>query len=405
MHRFALLAGTCLSTAAMAQSSQSYELAKDLTRAYEAELMADATSRTSYAEGASSGWNKGKFGITDGGANTLNIGGYFQTRYLLDARQDQADSNEITQGFQMRRTRLVATGSIWDKNLTFKIEGDFSRNAGLFITTDAFGRYQWDNGMHFRWGQFKLPLLREELVSSTLQLTAERSSVNTVFSQNRSQGVEFGYTDKKWRVMGALSDGINSRITDFDSEVADFGVTGRAEFMFAGEDWKRFDDNTSWQGSDYAGLLGGAVHYQSGGETGGTLDRDIIQATLDVSIEGGGWNAFIEGVYRNTDNAGVERDDFGIVAQAGIFATEQIEFFGRYDVIIPDTGDNFNTITAGLNYYISPKSHAVKFTGDVVYYVDPTVDNPLIGLATGVPVLVDPEGDQVALRLQMQIIF
>lgn len=404
MHRLlSLLAGTTLAATALAQSA-------DLAPASKAELLADADARASFMQDQQApannagGYVKNKFTI-GGGDNTLAIGGFFQTRYILDSRQDQADPNDITQGFQARRTRVNFSGNIWDKNLTFKVEGDIARNSGAFILTDAFGRYQWDNGVHVRWGQFKIPLLREQLVSDTLQLTVERSVTDQVFNQSRSQGLEFGYTDKKWRLVGSLSDGINQLNTDFTAESADFGLTGRAELLFAGEDFKRFDDFTSWKGADYAGMIGAAIHWQSGGETGGTTDRDVTEATIDVSVEGNGWNAFVEGVWRNIDAPGSEADDFGIVAQGGIFATEQLEFFARYDVVIPDVGDNFNSVTAGLNYYVSPKSHAVKFTADAVYYLDPTTDNPLISQNTGTPVLTDPEGDQVALRLQLQVVF
>ena len=141
------------------------------------------------------GYVKNKFTI-GGGDNTLTLGGFTQTRYNLDARQDQADPNDITQGFQMRRTRITAAGSVWDKNLTFNTTGEFARSGGVFGLLDAWGRYAWDNGAHVRWGQYKTHLVREDNVSDTQQLTAERSVVNQVFGQNRSQAVEFGYTAK-----------------------------------------------------------------------------------------------------------------------------------------------------------------------------------------------------------------
>ncbi|HYE62644.1 MAG TPA: porin [Phycisphaerales bacterium] len=413
MHRLlSLIAGTALAGVAVAQTGGQ----TNLESAHKAELLADAEARASFLQdmqapannpSPGSGWNKGKFFLSGGGTgdNVLNIGGFFQTRYLLNSRDEQPDSEEITHGFQMRRSRIIASGNVWDKNLTFNITGDFSRSSGVFTLLDAWGRYQWDNGFAVRWGQAKVPLLREELVSDTLQLTVERSTVNTVFTQNRSQLIEVQYTGKQFRVQGALSDGINSLNTDFTAERADIGLTGRAEFMFAGDDFKRFDDNTSWQESGYAGMVGGAVHFETGGETGGTTDRDVTQATLDVSVEGDGWNAFAQGVWRNIDAPGGETDDFGVVVQGGVFVTSQVELFARYDVVIPDTGDNFNTVTGGVNYYISPKSHAVKLTGDVCYYIDPTTDNPLTGQNTGANLLTDPEGGQIGLRLQLQVLF
>lgn len=409
MNRFALfaaLAGGLAAAPALAQSE-----GFDLEGAYHAELLADAGARASLLDGdtvpASSGWANGRF-FMGSGDNVLNIGGFVQTRYLANFRDDQPDNNDFTHGFQLRRTRLIASGNVWDKRLTFQVQGDFARNTGTFTLLDAYARYQWDSGWSMRMGQYKLPLLREELVGDPTQLTVERSLVNVVFTQNRSQGIEVGYQQKEFRAMFDLSDGLNTLNTDFNSAAeADFAATLRGEWLFTGDEFKRFDDNTSWQDSTFAGMLGAAVHYQTGGETGGTVDTDIAEATIDCSLEGNGWNAFVEGVWRNTDPAaGDSRDDFGFVAQGGVFVTNQLELFARYDVVIPDVGDNFNTATAGLNYYISPRSHAVKFTGDIVYYFDDTASAGLVG-ATNTGVNLLPEGDdgEVALRLQMLFIF
>jgi hypothetical protein len=399
-----LVAGTALPALAQIQGQT------DARRAYEAELISNAAARASFLQDAPSpaaGWAKGKFFMTDGGANTLNVGGFSQTRYLAVFRDNQPDdTNDFTHGFQQRRTRINASGSVWDKNFTFKVEGEFGRNNGVLVLTDAFGRYAWDNGTWLRWGQFKAPLWREDNVSDTLQLTVERSAVTYAFGQNRSQGVEFGWADKQLRFMGAFTDGLNTLNTDFNGPEADFALTGRGEFMFAGEDFKRFDDNTSWRESDYAGMVGAALHWQTGGETGGTADADIFQATADVSVEGAGWNAFAAVVWRSTDvGGGGSTDDLGFLLQGGIFLTEQLELFARYDLIAPDVGDDFSTATAGVNYYISPKSHAVKFTGDIVWYFDPVSDTPILSPSTGMPLLADAEGDQLALRMQLQLIY
>src|SRR5262245_220152 len=234
----------------------------EFSRAYQAELLSDAATRTSELQGASSGYNNGKFSITDGGANTLNIGGYIQARYLMNFRGGQANNEDFTEGFQLRRARMIFSGTIWDKHLSYLIQSEFSRSTGLFTLQDAWGKYTWDNGFYVRWGQYKLPLLREELVSDTLLLAVDRTPVNATFTQNRSQAAGVGYAQKQWRIMGDFSDGLNTLNTDFNDATteADFALTGRAEWMFSGEDFKRFDDQTSWKDSGFAGLLGGAMH-------------------------------------------------------------------------------------------------------------------------------------------------
>src|SRR4051812_33300258 len=115
--RIASIVGTLatLSSGAMAQLDQPASL--ELSRAYQAELLADAAMRTSELQGNSAGYNNGKFSITDGGANTLNIGGYIQARYLMNFRDDQPNNEDFTEGFQLRRTRMIFSGTVWDKQL------------------------------------------------------------------------------------------------------------------------------------------------------------------------------------------------------------------------------------------------------------------------------------------------
>lgn len=375
------------------------------------ELRADAAMRTSSLAEAGAGWEKGNFFITDGGANTLKVYGFTQFRYLANFRDEDSagEQGDFTHGFQMRRTRIGMKGSIWDKNLTFDIVGEFSRSTGVFTLVDGFAQYKFDNGMNIRWGQFKVPFMREELISDVRQLTVERSTFNTVFSQMRSQGIQLGYEGEKFRGWAEVSDGGNAINTDFTSgSEADFGLTARGEFRWGDGDFKRFEDFTSWRGSKYAGLVGAAVHYHDGGETGGTTDTAVFSATADVSIEGDGWNLFAAGTWRNTDPAGgASTDDFGVVVQGGFFFSDQCEAFARYDAIFPDdaNGDDFHTLTAGVNYYVSPQSHAVKISADVQYYFNDEGANALVSPTTGSNLLADTEDGQVALRVQAQVMF
>ena len=61
------------------------------------------------------------------------------------------------------------------------------------------------NGWKAQWGQFKLPLLREELVSDGKQLAADRSIPNALFTQGYSQGIQLGYDATVPRYKGTLA--------------------------------------------------------------------------------------------------------------------------------------------------------------------------------------------------------
>ncbi len=406
-----VLAGAALSVApAVAQNAN---LDKD--RAYAAELVADAGSRASLLQGGGgAGFDGSGFNISDGtGNNVLYVGGLAQFRYTASFRDDEVNdtdgdgeeedgnNEDFTHGFSTPDTSIWSWGHIWSKDLTYKIRLEAEEGGDLGIT-DAWGEYAFEGGLAFRWGQFKLPLLREESIEVQHQLAASRSVTNERFAQGYSQGIQLSYTSDSFRVVGAFSDGLGTSNTDFGSSgEADYALTGRVDFKISGDNWNRFNDFTSWRSQDFAALVGGAVHWQDGGETGGTVDNEILRYTIDGSVEGAGWNlygAFIGESTESGDGGGDgdngDSDTFGALIQGGVFVSDQVELFARADAIFlddengdggdgddDDSDDELFFLTAGVNYYISPESHAVKFTGQVNWAVNET--NTLFFPASG----------------------
>ncbi len=382
-----------LSATALAQTSN-----LDSNRAYQADLLSDASTRTSTL-------------AAQPGA-TVNTGGQLQFRYVLSDQDDDSLSEETTLGFQARRTKVWFWGSIaegWD----YKVVLSADRDGGSVFLEDAFVTHALSDNASVQWGQFKLPFGREESMDSKNQLAAERSVTNYAFSQGRSQGIQYNYTGDSFRFMGAFSDGFATANSDFTSAAeADWGVTARGEYMWAGT-WDRFEDFTSWRGSDYAGMFGFAGNYQSGGDTFATVDMDMWNLTADVSMEGDGWNAFAYGFYRTVDMAGPgsDLDDWGFGLQAGVFVSDDWELFGRWGFIAPDsdygTGldEDFNEFTVGVNHYVLPESHAAKFTADVSYYPDTVASSSIVPTGTGTGLLGSTADSEWVLRLQFQLLF
>jgi hypothetical protein len=368
-----VLAGAALSSVAVAATP-------DMDKAYAAELSADASARNSQLAAGMD-----HFKLT-AGDSTLYIGGYEQFRWNSDFRsQSQTSPNEnYTHGFNIVNTRVQFWGNTWTKELTYKFDlqlgGGGGAGADGTALKDAEFRYTWDNGFYVRGGQFKLPGLREELVGDQYQLLVNRGLVNAFFSLFRSQGVEIGYTAEQWRFMADFSDGANARNTDYNSaNESDFAITARAEFQAMGTDWSRWNDFTSWRESDSNGLLIGlAGHYQSNGRTGPGLEASSDNSnnwfyTADVSYEAAGWNLFGAIVGNHFDpNSGSNIDNWGWIAQGGVFVTDQVELFGRYEGIRVDkdlglANRTFHFIAFGGNYYVSPRSHTFKISADVVW--------------------------------------
>ena len=422
--KLVVIAGLALSATAFAQSN-------DAGRAYAAELVSDAGARVSLLDGGS-GYDKKGFmiGSADGN-NTMYVFGSAQVRYYANLRDDNDGAREnYTGGFENNMTRLGVKGSVWDKAFTYQVRGEFD-NSGSFGLETAFAGYSWDNGFGLTVGQIKHPLLRESIIDNEYQLGVNRSIVDSVFGGGYTQGLQLNYATDAFRFTGGLTDGANSANTAYDSaSEADYALNARVDFKAMGADWARFDDFTSWKSAEDMGLLiGGAIHWQDGGSTGGgvddagddvsTNDVQVLAYTLDAQFEGQGWNAFAAFVGSKVESGDVDSSNFGGVIQAGIFVTDQVELFGRWDGIFWDSdlldgegesADDSHFLTAGVNYYLSPESHAAKFSLNGVYAFNSTVepldadDNSVLPIG-GSGFLGQQDDGEFGLIAQLQVMF
>ena len=335
----------------------------------------------------------------------VKLSGQLQFRYTINQRDDDSLDEDTTIGFHVRRAKLKIGGDVGD-HWSYKISTDFSRKDGSASVSTAYIRYDLGDGANLTIGQFKLPFTRENLVSSSKQLAADRSVASSFFSEGRTQGVQFSRTGETTRIAFALSDGANTKNTDFDSsKEADVALTARAEYRFAGDKWSAFKQFTSTRGSPFAAMLGGAVHYQTGGETFATKDEDKTSLTADISLLGDGWNAFVSTHWTQTDPAsGSDDENSGFVAQGGYYINPTWEVFARYDTIFSDQVDDFSTVTLGVNHYLIPESHAAKLTADIQYFLDEQGTSDADD-STGTSLLESDQDSQWAIRVQLQLLF
>jgi hypothetical protein len=430
-----LLAGAAMSlggSAAFAQQSS------DEVRATVAQMLSDAESRTSLLAGGDAGHDGSRFFIAGDGFR-LNIGGMVQFRYDLNFRDKDNiagfsnPNDEFVHGFQNARTKVDFNGEL-NKDWFFRVRLTNEDTGSGSVNFDyAYAGYKFANGWKATWGQFKLPFLREELVSDSRQLAVERSIVNALFTQGYSQGIEFAYEAEQWRAMFAFSDGLNSANSDFNarqapqpftganagqlkiSGQADYALTGRVEFLVSGN-FKQFEDFTSEKGSDFGAMVGGAVHWQQSDNTNAVSDVDVqtLRYTIDGSLKGDSWNlygAFI-GDHTKARTAGIDSpdyDNFGCVVQGGWRFAQNTEIFGRWEGIFADSDiitsgkKNFHFITAGINQYYA--GHAAKATADVVYSFQDTSNISALLPDTKVGLLGQGKSGEVVVRLQFQLVF
>ncbi len=340
------------------------------------------------------------------------VGGYLQFRYMItDA--DIPGGEDLANGFQIQRTRLVVSGSIGGEEGEPKFDylfRPFAGPTGQWSILDAWVKYQVDERFTVQAGQFKLPFWREWLIGETFNLPVERSEVTATFSSLYAQGVQVGYNQDQFRAKFAFSDGLRSFNTGFtnDSE-AEYALTARGEYLAFGE-WGQFSDNTALNAEQDALMFGAAIHHQ--GETDnfrGVEIDSLTQVTADVSAEIGELALLGAGVFRLLEPAvGDETVTFGGLAQAAYLIREDVELIGRYELIAPDSDavndDVYHAITGGVNWYI--RGHAAKLTVDAVYSFGSPGETDVIGFgpnsSTG---LLNGEDEQLALRAQFQFIF
>ena len=356
---------------------------------------------------------------TDPDKFSMRIRGYFQFRYTFNVRDETESQEQITNGFDNRRTKVGVAGNVLSADTTYLVVMAVNKRTGLGFLEDAWVNYEFgDTNWSVTAGQFKPPFRREELVSASRQIAVDRSVANEVFNQDYTQGVRLAYNDSQTRFQVAFTDGFRTLNDGFTNRnEADLAITGRVEHAM-GDSLRRFRDFTSWRSAEEtAVLVGVAGHWQTSGHTFAAPlpapERDQYFLTADLSLEGQGWSAFSAVVMRTTDpDEGGEVTDFGVVAQGSLFVTDQTELFIRGSAIFPDDNhdiggtDEFYSMTVGGTRYFIPESHAAKLVTEVIYYPEPKDDSDaIIGFRDNAGLLPDTEGNQFVIRAMMQVMF
>ena len=351
--------------------------------------------------------------------DSLKASIHTQFRYMYNQRDSKSTTlvgpdDDLTIGFVTRRTKFKLSGNVTE-DISAKVTMAFSNSTGAAALEDAVFSWKISDTVSLRGGQFKPALVREENMSSSKQLTVDRSAVNETINQDFTQGLELIITEDDWRAFLSFNDGIGADNTYFTSATeGDLGFTARGELRFGDASWKQFGQFTSFRGANTGLMVGAAFHHQTMGNTNPstTPSTDMSIGVLDASYLGDGWNLFAAGTWRTMDSGATSLTDAGLVLQGGVFVSDNDEFFARWDVlmpsdsnpIVPGTSGNsdFNTVTVGWNHYIIPESHAAKFTLEVQHYADPTTES-IVSLRNNL--LADSTSGQFAITAQMQLLF
>ncbi|MEM1212824.1 MAG: porin [Planctomycetota bacterium] len=344
-----------------------------------AETLQDADTRASLlADEMSAGWKK-KFFLQNGdGSFNMTFGGQLQFRFVAEVQSDAAD--EADSGFQLRRTKLKIDGDVYDDwGYTIVFSGD--REDGS-VSVEDFVISRKIGSIGVKVGKFKLPFLREELLSSSRQLAVDRSMSTEFFTLDRSEQIQLSYSADNFKVAVSINDGADEEFSDSGLDPVEIGFTGRVDIKVMG-DWGQMKDFVAWLGDEDAGLfIGIAVHFQAGdgnnADNSSEAEANYTAWTIDVLYENSGLSimaAYIGGSVEvdngaTIDSGTADRDPSAFVVQTGYMVTEKLQPFVRFDFIDGDfaAAEDIQAFTFGLNYYI--QKHKVKLTGDVIWVFD-----------------------------------
>lgn len=347
----------------------------------------------------------------------LRPSGFLQIRYTQnhrDAPPPDADAN--TAVFSVPRVRLILEGGV-TRYLSFRIRvGVLSNGTARF--EQAFADFR-AGPVTIRGGIFYLPASIADNVTPDRIQTVDYSQYANASSGGQVAGAGARLELGRTRVEAYLSNGARTSFTELASPVnARVAVTGRAEVrLFTDDGFARFSDESSFRGSDLALRLGVSGHYQKSGTGGDFADGSLTQMTADATFEGDGWNAMVAGRWLRTDSPSTPRtDDFGMVAQAGVFLHERLELWARYDALysggevhpVPPfpsiATKSFQSIDVGLVGYLVPRAHRAKLMADFVYVFGPTAET-FVPTAPNGGILLTEAGSQWAVRLQALVAF
>ncbi len=139
-----------------------------------------------------------------------------------------------------------------------------------------------------------------------------------------------------------------------------------------------------------------------------TFENEILQWSVDAAFEFDTLNLFAAAIGTNVENeAGVDRHELGILAQAGYFLNPDLELVARYewgdlDGAAGVAGDDLSILTAGFNkfYY----GHALKWSTDIGYAFEP-VDSVWGGATRGWRGDSANADGQFVIRSQINLLF
>lgn len=318
-------------------------------------------------------YNKGtRIDFPDSGF-TMGVNTFLQTRYTFTDNDDASDEGN-TSSFDVKRARIIVSGTALNEEFSYKVEGDFvsQENDGRSSAGLKDGYIMWHacDWADVKMGQFKINYGRQFVNSDAKLQFADRSATSDYFTLSRQNGLAgtARFADDTLWVTGGIYNGESDGERGENTEGVDTRHTGAVSVrwnpmgsMDAYEegdvDWT--EDMALSFGAAYARVSANTADF--GGGFGETVNANLI--SVDANMKYMGWSLHAE-LFNNAsegDDSNIEREPTGFYIQGGYFIDPKtIELAARYGYTDCDDGqaagecaglDNANEVTAGINYY------------------------------------------------------
>ena len=437
------------------------------------DVLADSESRASLRQDAmTAGWNDGFFLASPDGRFKLEVGGFIQPACMwssINPLEEQAvDQLTNRYGFGSGGfNELIFKGHVFSPAIQFMVKTNFVFNqavgipqnpggtsaqgseSGQLQLLDAWARINFSDNWSVRFGQYRLPYAREQLVVDQYQMAVSRSIVSRNYGLWYSQGMEFQFVgdDTRWNL--SLDNGATDNVLGSDlkpvgsqplnspwyAQQSSYSVNTRIEWKPYGA-WSDFESFTSPMGEQAGLLLGFAYHIQSTKlidtfnttQTNESPTNTWNSATIDGQWNFGGASVFASAYYNYINSNASYRattlgppsvqnfgyiNAYGFTFQPAMYIDPKVEVFTRYEYANWSTSNDgpvvggplfqqgpMNIVTVGLNWYLDGQD--LKWTTDLGMNVGSNVGASYIDTAAGWR--ASGEGEFV-FRTRLQLIF
>jgi phosphate-selective porin OprO and OprP len=330
------------------------------------EAKAEDTSKVYYKDGLR----------VEAGDFNLKTNIQLQPRYSFDS----PDVGDEVSSFTLRRARLILSGDTLSKQVSFMLNNDFASDAGGSDIKDAWLQLN-NEAANLRFGRTKVPMTRQQIISSGKLFFPDRSNFDDVFNQGRDTGL---MAHGGLGANGHYYAGIFNGDTDGEKNLkrgVDNKHNGVLAVDFSSANYgSRGEEGDMRENKESGYTAGAAVLYGQGATSAFNAldaeevileDADQVQLNGDIGVRCSGSDLQAEVNYRKIelDDSSGDADQLGFYVQLAHNLDKDWGVGARFGLVDPDVVglDDIQEYTLGLNRYLD--GHRLKWQNQVTFEV------------------------------------